>query len=181
MQESSKDEKPSELDIAARRAAITAEIVDRTGIDNEMIERLVLTFYDKVRRDPLLGPIFDERVTDWPQHLQRMCAFWSSVALMSGAYHGRPMAKHMPLPVDARHFDHWLAMFEETASEVCPPIAAEHFVLRARTIAKSLEAGIAMHIGVDLPLGARLHRPDSAVALPAERHREKRGQTPVRS
>jgi truncated hemoglobin YjbI len=37
-----------------------------------------------------------------------MCAFWSSVALMSGRYHGQPMEKHLPLPIDARHFDRWL-------------------------------------------------------------------------
>ncbi len=64
-------------------------------------------------------------------HLQRMCAFWSSVALMSGRYHGSPMTKHLPLPVDATHFDRWLALFEETAREVCLPEAEAHFVERA--------------------------------------------------
>src|SRR5512138_834647 len=88
-----------------QRAEITAEIVARTGIDEAMIERLVRRFYDAVRDDALLGPIFAARITDWEPHLQRMFAFWSSVALMSGRYHGQPMAKHMPLPVDARHFD----------------------------------------------------------------------------
>ena len=34
---------------------------------------------------------------------------------MSGIYHGRPMEKHLPLPVDFRHFDRWLTLFEETA------------------------------------------------------------------
>ena len=42
----------------------------------------------------------------------QMCAFWSSVALMTGRYHGTPMAKHLPLPVDAGHFDRWLELFE---------------------------------------------------------------------
>ena len=59
----------------------------------------------KVRKDALLGPVFDARIADWEPHLQRRCTFWSSVALMSGVYHGRPMEKHLPLPVDARHFD----------------------------------------------------------------------------
>ena len=45
---------------------------------------------------------FEERIADWDPHLERMCAFWSSVALMSGVYHGQPMAKHLPLPVDDR-------------------------------------------------------------------------------
>src|SRR5258705_11571639 len=70
----------------------------------------------------------DLRIADWEPHLARMCAFWSSVALMSGRYHGTPMAQHTPLPVDADHFDRWLALFEETAREISPPAAAAHFV-----------------------------------------------------
>jgi truncated hemoglobin YjbI len=45
---------------------------------------------------------------------------------MSGRYHGQPMEKHLPLPVDSRHFDRWLALFDETAHDVCPPAAAAH-------------------------------------------------------
>ena len=70
-----------------------------------------------------------------------MCAFWSSVALMSGRYHGQPMAKHLPLPIDARHFDRWLALFENTARELCPPKAADHFLMLAGRIAESLGTG----------------------------------------
>jgi hemoglobin len=143
------------LEAAARREKITAEIVARTGIDEAMIERLVRRFYAKIREDALLGPVFETRIQDWEPHLERMCAFWSSVALMSGRYHGSPMSKHLPLPVDAVHFDHWLALFEETAQEVCPPNAQAHFVERARRIAESLELGIAGRHGVMLGSGER--------------------------
>lgn len=144
-----------------RRAQITAEIVRSTGIDDAMIERLVLAFYDKVREDALLGPIFEARIVDWGPHLQRMCAFWSSVALLSGIYHGQPMEKHLPLPVDARHFDRWLDLFGQTAREVCPPAAATHFVERAHRIAESLELGIARQDGKLLKKGERLRRDDA--------------------
>src|SRR5688572_27193407 len=53
-----------------RRTAITEEIIRRTGIDEALIERLVRGFYVKVRSDPLLGPIFDQRIVDWEPHLQ---------------------------------------------------------------------------------------------------------------
>ena len=142
-----------------RRAQITMEIVERTGIDDPMIELLVSTFYHKVRADQLLGPIFEERISDWGYHLERMCAFWSSVALMSGRYQGRPMEKHLALPVDARHFDRWLELFEETAQQVCAPSAAAHFVERARNIAESLELGIAAQSGRRLMKGERLTAP----------------------
>lgn len=148
----------SRSDATERRRKITAEIVARTGIDEAMIERLVHAFYAKVRTDTLLGPVFEVRVRDWEVHLQRMCAFWSSVALMTGRYHGTPMAKHMPLPVDAAHFDRWLALFEQTAREICPPEASAHFLACARRIAASLELGVANANGVLIGVGERFRR-----------------------
>ena len=149
-------------DAAGRRAAIVAQIRSQTGIDEAMIGRLVDGFYDRVRADPLIGPVFNERIADWGPHLEQMKLFWSSVALMSGAYHGRPMPKHLPLPVDARHFDRWLELFEATARELCPPAAADHFIERARRIAESLELGIAGSNGVLLGKGERYRRPSEA-------------------
>ena len=143
---------------AERREQITAEIAERTGITEEMIERVVRAFYVRVREDAVLAPIFEARIHDWEPHLQQMCAFWSSVALMSGRYHGTPMVKHMPLPVDAEHFDRWLALFEATARDLCPPEAEAHFVERARRIAASLELGIATGAGVLLGRGERFRR-----------------------
>jgi hemoglobin len=143
---------------AERREQITARIVERTGITEAMIERLVHGFYAKVRRDPMLAPVFDARIRDWDPHLEQMCAFWSSVALMTGRYHGTPMVKHMKLPVDAAHFDRWLQLFEATAAELCPSVAAEHFIDRARRIAASLEMGVASGQGVMLGVGERFRR-----------------------
>jgi hemoglobin len=146
---------------AERREAITADIVEKTGITEAMIERLVRGFYVKVRSDAVLAPVFDSKIKDWEPHLAQMCAFWSSVALMSGRYHGTPMVKHAPLPVDADHFDRWLALFEATAVELCPPQAAAHFVERARRIAASLEMGIANGQGVMLAIGERFRRQET--------------------
>lgn len=126
---------------APSRDLIIADIVARTGIDEAMIDRLVRTFYGRARLDPLIGPIFESRVHDWEDHFARLCAFWSSVALMSGRYHGQPMMAHLPLPIDSPHFDRWLEIFAATARDVCPPAAACHFLERAHRIADSLEAG----------------------------------------
>jgi hemoglobin len=71
----------------ARRERVSAEIAQRTGITEAMIERLVNTFYAKVRADAVLAPVFDARIHDWEPHLAQMCAFWSSVVLMTGRYH----------------------------------------------------------------------------------------------
>lgn len=150
----------SREDAEARRAEASARIRAATGIDEALISDLVDGFYGKVRADPLLGPIFAERIEDWEPHLAQMKRFWSSVALATGIYGGRPMPKHMRLPVDAEHFDRWLALFEETAQQLCTPLAARHFVTRARNIAESLELGVANHNGVMLGVGERYRRQD---------------------
>lgn len=92
-------------DSETRRLSVIRRIEAQTGIDDALIVRLVDGFYDRARADPLIGPVFNERISDWGPHLEQRRLFWSSVALMSGVYHGRPMPKHLPLPVDARHFD----------------------------------------------------------------------------
>lgn len=148
---------------SGRRARLTAEVVASTGIDDAMIGRLVHRFYARIRDDAVLGPIFGSRIVEWDRHLAQMCDFWSAVALMNGRYRGQPMQKHLPLPVDARHFDHWLALWEETAQTECPPAAADLFIDRARRIAASLELGIATARGQMPAKGARL-APDGAVS-----------------
>lgn len=144
---------------AARREAAVQQLRDETGIDETMIDALVEGFYARIREDGLIGPIFAARITDWAPHLAQMKLFWSSVALSTGVYQGRPMPKHLPLPIDARHFDRWLEIFVATANELCPPVAAKHFIERARRIAESLELGVANANKVLLAKGERYVRP----------------------
>jgi hemoglobin len=144
--------------VPPNRARAVEKIEVETGIDEAMIERLVRSFYGRVRDDAVLGPIFAAKIIDWEPHLQQMFAFWSSLALMSGRYHGQPMRMHLPLPVDALHFDRWLELFEATAREICPPPAADHFIERARRVAESLELGVAGANGVMLSKGERFKR-----------------------
>ncbi|WP_276719980.1 group III truncated hemoglobin [Pseudooceanicola nitratireducens] len=124
------------------RPEVTAEIQARTGLDEPTLTTLVHRFYDRIQQDPMLGPIFATKITDWPPHLDRMVAFWSSVALMTGRYHGAPVPKHMHLPVDDSHFDHWLSLFEDTARKVCTPEGAAHVIERAHRIARSLRIAV---------------------------------------
>lgn len=142
-----------------RRMAYTAAI-ERTGVTEEMIARLVATFYARVRKDEVLGPIFNPRVHDWPKHEAKIATFWSSVMLQSGTYHGRPMPAHAPLPVSGNHFDHWLKLFGQSARDVCPPAQAEMFIERAHAIAQSLEFGVATFRGQILGPGKRLMEPE---------------------
>ncbi len=125
-----------------RRKCLTRALRSETGIDEAMIEQLVRSFYANVQMDPLIGPVFAGKISDWEVHIAKLCAFWSSVTLMSGRYHGQPMQAHLMLPVEREHFERWLSLFEQTAAELCPPAAAQAFVDRARRISDSLQIGI---------------------------------------
>ena len=125
------------------------------GIDEEMIRRQVHTFYGRVRLHPVLGPVFNDAIQDWDEHLAKLCDFWSSVLLMTGRFKGSPMAAHARRPDIAQsHFPLWLDLFEATAREVCPPAAAELFVEKSRMIGKSLSLGLSVSRGEIPPLEA---------------------------
>ncbi|MDP2085641.1 MAG: group III truncated hemoglobin [Gemmobacter sp.] len=128
--------------IPSARPDVTAALVAQTGLDADVLRHLVHRFYGKVRADSVLGPIFAARITDWAPHLDRMVAFWSSVALMTGQYHGRPVPAHTPLPLTAAHFDRWLALFRDTAHDTCTPAGAAHVIDRAERIARSLQMAV---------------------------------------
>jgi len=128
--------------IASARPEMTAAIMAETGLDEDVLRELVHSFYAKVRRDAVLGPIFAARISDWDPHLERMVAFWSSVALMTGRYHGRPVPAHTPLPIHGAHFERWLGLFRETAREVCSPAGTAHVIERAERIARSLHIAV---------------------------------------
>ncbi len=116
------------------------------GIDEAFVSRFVETFYGRIRGDALLGPIFAERISDWPLHLERMKAFWRSILMNSGEFSGNPMAKHIAIAgLEARHFAHWLDLFYAALRELEQDPAATRTVAgRARMIADSLLTGISM-------------------------------------
>lgn len=113
-------------------------------ISEEMIDHLVKSFYEKVREDERLGPIFNTVIGDkWDEHLPRMNDFWSSVTRMTGRYKGKPMVKHLKLKqVRPEDFDIWLTLFRDTANELLAPDIADIFISRAERIAESLKLGM---------------------------------------
>ncbi len=110
-------------------------------ITEERISNLVDAFYEKVRLDPEIGPIFNAVVSDWPHHLSLLKDFWSTVLLTTGRYKGDPMMRHLQLGLDRQHFARWLTLFDETAHETFPIETALYIVAKSHSIASSLQAG----------------------------------------
>ncbi len=145
---------PGPAPTQAHRHALAARAAKREaahaiGIDAAFISDLVDRFYAAVRDDALLGPIFADRIADWPTHLARMKAFWSSVLHNSGSYSGSPMQKHLAIPgLERAHFERWLALFRATLADLArDPAAAPHVEERARMIATSLLNAIVINRG----------------------------------
>jgi hemoglobin len=90
---------------------------DITGSSD--IRTLVNAFYEKVRRDDLLGPAFSGAPGfDWEHHLPSMYQFWETLLLGAGTYQGQPWPKHAMLPIDRNHFERWLNLFISTVHEL---------------------------------------------------------------
>ena len=124
-----------------RRAEIDAN-ARQMQVDEAYISLLVETFYDRIRSDALLGPVFETAVNGhWDTHLSTMKDFWSSMALGTGRYDGRPMPKHMALKgITPAHFESWLALFYKTLQDTAPTQAAEDwFIERAVRVARGFQ------------------------------------------
>jgi len=116
----------------------------KAAISEDLIQRLVHAFYDRVLRDEALSPIFKDRIGHrWDEHLAMMVDFWSSVALTTGRYAGKPHLAHRGLGLAPNDFQRWLTLFEATADETCGEAAA-FFIDRAHRIADSLMIGLAI-------------------------------------
>ena len=119
-------------------------------LDEQMVRDVVHGFYDAIREDALLGPVFMGRIAchAWPVHLAKMCDFWSATLLRTDRYDGRPLPPHLVIPgLDEQHFRRWLQLFRLTVRRICPPDVAALFMSRALRIAHSFRLAIAFHRG----------------------------------
>lgn len=121
--------------------------MDRSELcTEEEITTLVYGFYDRVRADAMLAPVFNAHISDWDKHLAIMVRFWSSLLLGTGSYSGTPMPKHIALPgLHADMFKQWLALFHETTSQLPNRLFAQRAQEYAQRIARSLWYGYQMN------------------------------------
>ena len=106
-------------------------------ISEEDVVLLVNTFYDKVKLDEDLSPIFNGVIKDnWNKHLDKMYKFWQTILLNEPKYKGSPFAPHAKLPVNKSHFDKWILLFSESIDENFTGEKAEEAKSRANQMAQ---------------------------------------------
>ena len=118
-------------------------------VSDKAIRDLVNLFYERVRTDDVIGPLFNDAIADWPEHLEKLEAFWSSVMLTSGRYKGRPLPAHVKhsARIDADSFRRWLSLWETSTAELFQPEVALRLQEKASRIAESLQLGIRFATG----------------------------------
>ncbi len=119
--------------------------MERTPIIEEsVLPALLARFYGRVRADAALGPVFNAVVHDWPEHLERLSAFWSSVMLTTGRYKGNPMMKHLVHAerITPAMFQRWLALWSQTTEEMLSLEGAAAMQVKAQRISESLQLAI---------------------------------------
>ena len=138
--------------LRARKTIVVDGVPLPEVLDEAMIHAVVHGFYDEIRRDALLGPIFNGVIApeQWPHHLAKMCDFWSATLLRTSRYDGRPLPPHLAIPeLGEEHFRRWLILFQATVKRVCPPEVGTLFLERALRIAHSFRLAIAYNRGED--------------------------------
>lgn len=117
---------------------------DIAGLDD--IKLLVDNFYDRVRQDALLEPIFFAHIADnWEPHLNKMYLFWNAALFGEKGYVGNPFARHAQMPLTGTHFEHWLHWFEETVDAHFEGTVAEDAKWRAAMMARNFQNRLAMY------------------------------------
>ena len=106
---------------------------------------MVTDFYQCVRTDPELGPVFATKIRSWEPHLERMTDFWQSVLTSAGVFRlserGGPPELHRQIAgLAPHHFDRWLELFAEVVRRRFSAAAAENILVRAQRMAVVLSA-----------------------------------------
>ncbi len=110
------------------------------------VKQLVDTFYEKVREDELLNPIFNNVIQEhWPEHLEKMYRFWQTILLEEHTYFGSPFVPHAKLPVKKEHFDRWLQLFYDNIDNQFKGEKAEEAKWRAKKMAEMFQMKIEMY------------------------------------
>lgn len=104
------------------------------------VKYMVNTFYDKVNRDEVLSPVFNDFAkVDWPHHLPKMYAFWNFLILGIPGYKGQPFPMHAALPISQNHFDRWLELFKRNVDEHFSGMNASMAKAKAESIALTFQ------------------------------------------
>ncbi len=109
------------------------------------IKLFVDAFYAAAKKDPLLGPIFNEAIKEeeWSIHVERIYSFWNTVLFKEPDYLGNPFRHHANLPIYEMHFSKWLALLKEVIDHNFAGEKADEVVFRAHKMSEMFQLKLA--------------------------------------
>ena len=107
--------------------------------NNQDIQLLVNTFYDKVKTSEIGFFFTDLAKVNWEKHLPKMYIFWESVLFATVKFDGNPMVAHYPInemaAMEKQHFETWLKLWKETVDQLFSGEIADSAKNKAENIA----------------------------------------------
>ena len=116
-----------------------------TITNREDIRKLVHLFYSKIRKNELLGPIFNSHISEeqWPEHLKKLTDFWQTTLFGVAKFKGSPSTKHIKVDesvnysIEQKHFGVWLQLWIETVDQ----LYRGELALKAKQAARKMSTG----------------------------------------
>lgn len=115
------------------------DIRDRTDVG-----LLVRSFYNTVRRDDLIGPIFNAVIPlgHWEAHFEKLTDFWEGNLFFKPTYSGKPVQQHQAVSrqhhLGEVHFQRWLQLWHAAVTAQFDGPVAQDAHDRAESIARIL-------------------------------------------
>ena len=112
---------------------------------------LVHQFYAKIRADREIGFYFNEMISDWDAHLEKLTDFWETNLFGVRKYKGNPHAVHNEVDahfdekITANEFGIWLNHWGQTLNEHFEGENVETLKRRARKMSTFLYMSMFQH------------------------------------
>jgi hemoglobin len=119
-------------------------LFDRLG-GRPGLEALLVDFYQQAQQDPVIGPVFQKHVHDWPSHIATVTDFWSTQTGGPLVYRGG-MGRHLRLGLEPQHFEHWLALWQRVTRQRVDAESADQLLEIGRLVAgRLIDMAAGMH------------------------------------
>jgi hemoglobin len=116
---------------------VTATLFERLG-GMEKLRPLLWQFYADVRQHQVIGPIFNARIQNWPEHVAKIAEFWARATGGPSNYSGQMPFKHLALGLAPEHFVAWLELWDWNCQRHLPPAEAAEMSELAHGIGQAL-------------------------------------------
>ena len=104
----------------------------------EKLRAFLWQFYADVRQHQVIGPIFNAKIQNWPEHVSKIAEFWARAIGGPSSYTGQMPLKHLALGLEEKHFAAWLELWDWNCKRHLPPAEAAEMSALAHAIGQRL-------------------------------------------